>query len=101
LNSVANPLVYCFRNRHFGNAVLELLKMKKPNAVENRPITYKTDATLQLVKVKAQPDDKFCKLHTDTNPVEEKWTGPRPLRKRKSRSGQELLARPGFSVNIQ
>lgn len=90
LNSLANPLVYCFRNRHFRNAVLELLKIRQPNAshkaVVNRFISYKTDATFKLVNIKAQPDCKVCKLPTDTNLVEEKRKGPRQPRKGKSRS---------------
>ena len=30
LNSVANPLIYCYRDRRFKNAVLEILKSRRP-----------------------------------------------------------------------
>ena len=30
LNSVANPLIYCYRDRPFRNAVLEFLRIRKP-----------------------------------------------------------------------
>ena len=30
LNSVANPLIYCYRDRPFRNAVLEFLRIGKP-----------------------------------------------------------------------
>ena len=30
LNSVTNPLIYCYRDRRFRNAVLEILKSKRP-----------------------------------------------------------------------
>ena len=30
LNSVANPLIYCYRDRRFRNAVLEILKSRRP-----------------------------------------------------------------------
>ena len=33
-NSVVNPLIYCYRDRRFRNAVLEILKIRKP---EKRP----------------------------------------------------------------
>ena len=103
LNSIANPFVYCFRNRQFRNAVLELLTMRSTKkAVENCSNSYKTDASFKLVRVKAQPKYKFRKLPTDASSVpEEKWRSPKTLRKRKSRGGQVLLARPGCSVYIQ
>ena len=31
-NSVVNPLIYCYRDCRFRNAVLEILKIKKPKA---------------------------------------------------------------------
>ena len=34
LNSIFNPVLYCFRNRRFRTAVLELLRMKKPQAIQ-------------------------------------------------------------------
>ena len=34
LNSLANPLLYCYRDRRFRNAVLELLRIKKPEAIQ-------------------------------------------------------------------
>lgn len=73
LNSAANPICY------FRNAMLGLLKMKQPDAVETPPDNYKMDATLQLVEVKAQPDNNFCRLPTDTIAVQGKWEGPRQL----------------------
>ena len=33
LNSIANPLIYCYRDRRFRNAVLELLRFRKPRAI--------------------------------------------------------------------
>ena len=35
LNSIMNPLIYCYRDRRFRNAVLELLGIRKPQA--NQP----------------------------------------------------------------
>ena len=34
LTSLANPLLYCYRDRRFRNAFLELLRMKKPQATQ-------------------------------------------------------------------
>ena len=34
-NSIANPLIYCYRDRRFKNAVLELLRVRKPGT--NQP----------------------------------------------------------------
>ena len=33
-NSVANPLIYCYRNRPFRNAVLGLLNIRKPQEIQ-------------------------------------------------------------------
>ena len=33
LNSLFNPLIYCYRDHRFRNAILELLRMKKPQAI--------------------------------------------------------------------
>ena len=33
LNSIANPLIYCYRDRRFRNAVIELLRFRKPRAI--------------------------------------------------------------------
>ena len=40
LNSIMNPLIYCYRDRRFRNAVLELLGIKKPQA--NQPAAAPT-----------------------------------------------------------
>ena len=32
LNSIANPCIYCYRDRRFRNALLELLRIRKPQA---------------------------------------------------------------------
>ena len=34
LNSLVNPLLYCYRDRRFRNAFLELLRIKKPQATQ-------------------------------------------------------------------
>lgn len=34
LHSVVNPMLYCFRDRRFRNAALEMLRMKKPQAIQ-------------------------------------------------------------------
>ena len=34
LNSLANPLLYCYRDRRFRNAVLELLRIQKSEAIQ-------------------------------------------------------------------
>ena len=39
LNSVANPLIYCYRDRRFRNAVLEILKSKRPKE-KSSVVTY-------------------------------------------------------------
>ena len=36
LNALINPLLYCYRDRHFRNALLELLKIKNPQAIMPR-----------------------------------------------------------------
>ena len=42
LSSLVNPLLYCYRNRRFRNAALELLRMKKPQeAVPPAPGTMR------------------------------------------------------------
>ena len=33
LNALINPLLYCYRDRHFRNALLQLLKITKPQAI--------------------------------------------------------------------
>lgn len=37
LSSLANPLLYCYRDRRFRKAALEFLRMKKPQAVQQAP----------------------------------------------------------------
>ncbi|XP_078362843.1 trace amine-associated receptor 7e-like [Oculina patagonica] len=37
LSSLVNPLLYCYRNRRFTNAALELLRMKKAQEVQPAP----------------------------------------------------------------
>jgi hypothetical protein len=32
-NSLFNPLLYCYRDRRFRNAIVKLLQMKKPTAI--------------------------------------------------------------------
>ena len=34
LNSLMNPLIYCYRDRRFRKAILELLRIKKPRATK-------------------------------------------------------------------
>ena len=34
LNSVANPLIYCYRDRRFRNAVRELIRLRKPRPIQ-------------------------------------------------------------------
>ena len=34
LNSVINPILYCYRDRRFRNAVLELLRLRKPETIQ-------------------------------------------------------------------
>ena len=34
LNSVVNPILYCYRDRCFRNAVLELLRLRKPETIQ-------------------------------------------------------------------
>jgi len=36
LNSIFNPLLYCYRDRRFRNAICELLGRKKPQAKQSR-----------------------------------------------------------------
>ena len=38
LNSLVNPLLYCYRDRRFRNALLELLRIRKPRA--SQPAVY-------------------------------------------------------------
>ena len=55
LNSIMNPLIYCYRDRRFRNTVLELLKIRKPQA--NHPTAV---ATPRLVRPSGQ--DPFDSL---------------------------------------
>ena len=48
LNSIMNPLIYCYRDRRFRNAVLELLGIRKPQANQPRAI-----ATPRFVRKKS------------------------------------------------
>ena len=48
-NSIANPLIYCYGDRRFGSAVLELLRVRKPGT--NQPAT---DAGVRFVRRKGQ-----------------------------------------------
>ena len=34
LNSLVNPIIYCYRDRRFRNAMLEMLQMRKPQATQ-------------------------------------------------------------------
>ena len=67
LNSVANPLIYCYRDRRFRNAVLEILKSRRPkekpsvvtNAARFRDVKHNDvfgsgKDTLQMRKVENQ-----------------------------------------------
>lgn len=40
LNSIVNPLLYCYRNRPVRNAVLEVLKIKKPEATPQPVVRF-------------------------------------------------------------
>ena len=46
LYSLANPILYCYRDRRFRKAVLELLRIRKPRA------TVSSDATVRYLKRK-------------------------------------------------
>ena len=48
LNSIVNPIVYCYRDRRFRNALLELLRFRKPQA------TQPTDGAARFVRRKKQ-----------------------------------------------
>ncbi|CAH3135077.1 unnamed protein product, partial [Porites lobata] len=67
LNSVANPLIYCYRDRRFRNAVLEILKSRRPKEkpsvvtdaarfgdVKHNDVFGSGKDTLQMQKVKNQ-----------------------------------------------
>ena len=67
LNSVANPLIYCYRDRRFRNAVLEILKSRRPKEkpsvvtdaarfgdVKHNDVFGLGKDTLQMQKVKNQ-----------------------------------------------
>ena len=43
-NSVVNPLIYCYRDCRFRNAVLEILRIRKPKVVKVTPYV-ETDTT--------------------------------------------------------
>ena len=46
LNSLANPLIYCYRDRRFRNAVLELIRFRKSGAIQP------TDGAVRFVRRK-------------------------------------------------
>ena len=65
LNSVANPLIYCYRDRRFRNAVLEILKSRRPKEkpsvvtdaarfVKHNDVFGSGKDTLQMQKVENQ-----------------------------------------------
>ena len=55
LNSLVNPLIYCYRDRRFRNTVLELLRMKKSTVVTTEGMRFvKRANSLGLVHVGIQ-----------------------------------------------
>ena len=62
-NSLFNPLLYCYRDRRFKNAIAELLRLKKPSTIQS------TVGTAQYVKRKEHLGSskhhnlKNCKQH--------------------------------------
>ena len=74
LNSVVNPILYCYRDRRFRNAVLELLRLKKPQPLQVRkpqPIQPKVGVA-QVRRQKDQfgsAENVQLELQTEKNPV--------------------------------
>ena len=103
LNSVANPLIYCYRDRRFRNAVLEILKGRRPkekpsvvtDAVRFRDVKHNDvfgsgKDTLQMQKVENQvrlTRSASCDL---TQSVDRAYLDSRKIRLTRSKSSLSL-----------
>lgn len=56
LNSVSNPVLYCYRDRRYREAMLEILKIRKPAPVVKRKVR-RNDS----IKSLEDPQEKDCK----------------------------------------
>ena len=103
LNSVANPLIYCYRDRRFRNAVLEILKSRRPkekpsvvtDAVRFRDVKHNDvfgsgKDTLQMQKVENQvrlTRSASCDL---TRPVDRAYLDTHKIRLTRTKSSLSL-----------
>ena len=103
LNSVANPLIYCYRDRRFRNAVFEILKSKRPkekpsvvtNAARFRDVKHNDvfgsgKDTLQMRKVENQvrlTRSASCDL---TRPVDRAYLDTHKIRLTRTKSSLSL-----------
>ena len=63
LNSLVNPIIYCYRDRRFRSAVLELLRMRKPTVVTNEGVRFvKRKKSLVSVRLGIQTAENRFRL---------------------------------------
>ena len=103
LNSVANPLIYCYRDRRFRNAVLEILKSRRPKEkpsvvtdaarfgdVKHNDVFGSGKDTLQMRKVENQvrlTRSASCDL---TRPVDRAYLDTHKIRLTRTKSSLSL-----------
>ena len=103
LNSVANPLIYCYRDRRFRNAVLEILKSRRPKEkpsvvtdaarfgdVKHNDVFGSGKDTLQMQKVENQvrlTRSASCDL---TRPVDRAYLDSHKIRLTRTKSSLSL-----------
>ena len=103
LNSVANPLIYCYRDRRFRNALLEILKSRRPKEklsvvtdaarfrdVKHNDVFGSGKDTLQMQKVENQirlTRSASCDL---TQSVDRAYLDSHKMRLTKSKSSLSL-----------
>ena len=84
LNSVVNPILYCYRDRRFRNAVLELLRLKKPQPLQVRKPRPIPQPKVGAAQVRRRKDQSGSAANVQLEPQTEKNPVTRPTSLRSS-----------------
>ena len=112
LNSLANPLIYCYRDRRFRNAVLELLRFKKseenlPGAGAVRfvrrknPFGSQEDVLEYEIKEKKIPVERTISLPDEAMVIECDNQASHEMKLKRSMSAPSLVTDSTWSSAVQ
>ena len=103
LNSLVNPLIYCYRDHRLRNTILELLRMRKPqaitSAVGNTQFARKKDSFRSLELLKGEKRSRRLTRSASCNLTDALYSihrTPRVIKLKKSLSAPTLNTRSGF-----